>query len=259
MKCENVSRLYGAKQDAGFAATSLEFAPHQWTSILGPSGCGKSTLLRVLAGLENPTTGRVLRDNVDSRLGFVFQDPALLAWKTVEANIVLPLHISGEFNSKTHGPRLTEVLNQLDLAASRHLYPHQLSGGMKMRVSLARALITDPTWLLLDEPFAALDEPIRVDLALLLHRLFRERQMSVILVTHSITEATWLSNRILILNHRPGRVVLDETIEYQSVANQTREFSVRHDPQFQARLEKYFDLLGNRSDNSRSNISRGDL
>lgn len=203
---------------------NLKIEPGQFVSLLGPSGCGKSTILRLIAGLDLPNAGRVeinLKEIVQSGApidsiksasrGFVFQDAHLLPWKTAIGNVGLPLELMKR-------PR-TEIVNaakaalvKVGLGDSLHKYPSQLSGGMKMRVSVARALVTEPRLLLLDEPFAALDENTRFRLQEDLRSLWLKSRMTVVFVTHSITEAAFLSDRALVLSSRPGRILLDHFV-----------------------------------------------
>jgi len=193
---------------------NLEVAPGEFVALLGPSGCGKSTLLRLVAGLDGPQGGTVtLGDTVGgTEVAFVFQDAHLLPWRTVLKNAALPLELSGvERSRRLEAARA--ALEQVGLSDALGRYPNQLSGGMRMRVSLARALVTDPRLLLLDEPFAALDEITRHRLDEQLLDIWRRRGMTVLFVTHSISEAVFLAQRAVVLSRRPGRVVLDHRID----------------------------------------------
>ncbi len=183
----------------------------EFVSILGPSGCGKSTLLNLVAGLQTPSSGSIEIHDSLKPIGFVFQDPHLLPWRNVEENIEVPLEFQG-ISESLRKKRLNEALDLVGLEGFRKSYPSQLSGGMKMRVSLARALATQPKILLLDEPFAALDEPLRQRLHLELLRLRDELDLTILLVTHSISEAIFLSNRLLVLSNRPAKIVKDERV-----------------------------------------------
>ncbi len=205
---------------------SLDVPAGQFLAILGPSGCGKSTLLRTIAGLDRPSAG-VVRVRVSASLAYVFQDPHLLPWRTVLDNAALPLELRGVPRSERHD-RAAAILKEVGLAEAQHRYPAQLSGGMRMRASLARALITNPQLLLMDEPFAALDEITRQRLDEMLRQLWRERGMTVIFVTHSIAEATYLGERAVVLSSRPARVVLDRTIDLPS----DRSAELRAEPVF---------------------------
>ena len=180
----------------------------EFLSLLGPSGCGKSTALRIIAGLSEPSRGTVTwRDGADARrgIGFVFQEPTLMPWTTVFGNVFLPLKLAG-IDKAAAAPRIMETLSRVGLADFADAYPRELSGGMRMRVSIARALVTAPRVLLMDEPFAALDEITRFKLNDDLVALWRELRMTVVFVTHSVFESVFLSNRIVVMTSRPGRV-----------------------------------------------------
>ena len=181
----------------------------QFLAMIGPSGCGKSTLLRIIAGLDKPTTGTLQAGpsgpGHPAKIAYVFQDAHLLPWRNVLRNVALPLELMGV--SKSHrNESAIAAIEQVGLADALRRYPAQLSGGMRMRVSLARALVTNPDLLLLDEPFAALDEITRQQLDEQLHELWRSRGMTVIFVTHSIIEAAFLAQRAIVLTRRPGRI-----------------------------------------------------
>ena len=179
----------------------------EFVSLLGPSGCGKSTALRIIAGLAAPSAGTVdLAGRASGkRIGFVFQEPTLMPWTSVRENVRLPLKLAGLARSDT-ASRIDEVLTQVGLADFGDAYPRELSGGMKMRVSLARALVTDPDVLLLDEPFAALDEITRFKLNSDLLTVWRRLGKTVVFVTHSVFESVYLSQRVVVMTARPGRI-----------------------------------------------------
>ena len=196
----------------------LNVARGEFLSLLGPSGCGKSTLLRIIAGLTEPTRGTCRltlgapgKPVAAGRLGFVFQDPTLMPWSTVAANVELPFRIAGRVGSAERD-RAAAALRAVGLAGFEHAYPHQLSGGMRMRVSIARALVTDPELLLLDEPFAALDEITRFALNDDLLQLWETRRPTVLFVTHSVFESVYLSTRIAVMSARPGHMVADLSV-----------------------------------------------
>lgn len=191
---------------------NLDIPRGQFVSIVGVSGCGKSTLLRLIAGLLSPSSGEVLvqqaRPASARRQGagtsFVFQDPTLLPWRTAQENVALPLELSGPAYGDV--PQALTLVGLQDFAGS---YPHQLSGGMRMRVSLARALVTQPDLLLLDEPFAALDDITRQELNEQLLTIWQSQRPTCVFVTHNIAEAVFLSERVLVMSSRPGRVIAD--------------------------------------------------
>lgn len=174
-------------------------------ALVGKSGCGKTTLLRVIAGLQDLSAGRRLPSAVGESVAYVFQQPALLPWRNVLDNVCLPLSLGAPRGDKAHHVYAArEVLRQVELDGNEGLYPRELSGGMQMRVSIARALITNPTLLLLDEPFAALDDILRAQLGRLVTRLWEKRGFSMVMVTHNIGEAICFSDRVDVM--RSGRV-----------------------------------------------------
>jgi NitT/TauT family transport system ATP-binding protein len=188
----------------------------EFLSLLGPSGCGKSTALRLIAGLEPATSGKIewAKAGAGARpsIGFVFQDPTLMPWASVESNVFLPLRLAG-WSFRDAVPRIHEALSLVGLSDFKKAMPRELSGGMKMRVSIARALVTRPSLLLMDEPFAALDEITRFKLNDDLMRLKQEMGCTVVFVTHSIYESAYLSTRIAVMAARPGRVIAEIGID----------------------------------------------
>ncbi len=178
----------------------------EFVSLLGSSGCGKSTALRIIAGLTRPSAGMVdVATRSGHTIGFVFQEPTLMPWASVRENVRLPLKLS-HVPAAEAGERIGAALTQVGLAEFADAYPRELSGGMKMRVSLARALVTDPDILLMDEPFAALDEITRFRLNNDLLALWRNLRKTVIFVTHSVFESVYLSQRVIVMTARPGRI-----------------------------------------------------
>ena len=208
-----VSKIY-QNGTVALSEVDLAVAHGEFVSLLGPSGCGKSTLLRLIAGLGAVSGGTIdwPLSRYDARgeplrdLGFVFQEPTLMPWATVADNVYLPLKLAG-VGRRAAAPRIDEALAMVKLGRFADAYPRELSGGMKMRVSIARALVVKPKVLLMDEPFAALDEITRFRLNNDLLRLWEGQRWTVIFVTHSVFESVYLSNRIVVMSSRPGRVV----------------------------------------------------
>jgi NitT/TauT family transport system ATP-binding protein len=184
----------------------------EFLAVLGPSGCGKSTLLRMIARLLATNSGRIVTQPEQFQTAFVFQDAHLLPWRTVLDNAALPLELLGTKRVERYA-KARAVLAQVGLAEAETRYPAQLSGGMRMRVSLARALVTEPRLLLMDEPFAALDEITRFHLEVQLRDMWQRRGMTVIFVTHSISEAAFLANRAVVMTRRGGKIRLDRHID----------------------------------------------
>jgi len=212
-----VTKLY----DNGVMAVGpfdLSVRRGEFVSLLGPSGCGKSTALRLIAGLALPSSGRVEvahrrgEARPGHRIGFVFQEPTLMPWTSVGENVRLPLKLAHAPADETDA-RVAEALARVGLSEFADSYPRELSGGMKMRVSLARALVTDPDILLMDEPFAALDEITRFRLNNDLLVLWRKLKKTVIFVTHSVFESVYLSQRVVVMTARPGRLSAEIAIE----------------------------------------------
>jgi NitT/TauT family transport system ATP-binding protein len=219
----------------------LHITPGEFVAILGPSGCGKSTLLRIIAGLDKPDSGSIQAGpggNAHRHIGYVFQDADLLPWRNALNNVALPLELSGVPRAERLAAA-AQAIERVELADAITRYPAELSGGMRMRVSLARALVTSPSLLLLDEPFAALDEITRQQLDEQLHRLWYERRMTVIFVTHSIIEATFLAQRAVVLTRRPARVILDHTLDLPG----QRTAALRTDGQFSQQMRVLFEAL----------------
>ena len=192
----------------------------EFVTLLGPSGCGKSTLLKMVAGLLEPSNGRLLLwrkpveqiESTGHRLSFVFQEPTLMPWARVQGNVRLPLDLAGVPASQAN-PRVHDALAMVGLDKFAGALPRELSGGMQMRVSIARGLVTQPTLLLMDEPFGALDEITRNRLDSDLLELWRAKKLTVVFVTHSIYEAVYLSTRVVVMAARPGRVVEEVAID----------------------------------------------
>jgi len=196
----------------------LDVREGEFVSLLGPSGCGKSTALRIIAGLTEPTLGAVTWPSTaaqaesESRIGFVFQEPTLMPWASVFQNALLPLKLKGVPAEKAVA-RVDAALDQVGLQKFSQVYPRELSGGMRMRVSIARALVTEPQLLLMDEPFAALDEITRFKLNNDLLQVWQALRTTVVFVTHSVFESVYLSSRVVVMAARPGRVFTELAID----------------------------------------------
>jgi NitT/TauT family transport system ATP-binding protein len=237
---QNVSKLF-SNGTLALKEMTLDVRRGEFLSLLGPSGCGKSTALRIIAGLGAPSSGSIDWPNsrINSRglpegdVGFVFQEPTLMPWETVFGNVYLPLRLNGVSKSVAR-PQIMETLASVGLADFAKSYPRELSGGMKMRVSIARALVTKPNLLLMDEPFAALDEITRQKLNDDVLRLWRESGITVIFVTHSVFESAFLSNRIVVMRARPGQVYADLGIETSAV----RDANYRTSEEYRATTDK---------------------
>jgi NitT/TauT family transport system ATP-binding protein len=227
-----------------FEGLDLDVPRGQFVAILGPSGCGKSTLLRMVAGLDRPDAGAVRVDGRDPctqhqrNTAYVFQDAHLLPWRSAVRNVELPLELMGVARAARREAAM-HALEQVDLVDAAKRNPLQLSGGMRMRVSLARAMVTQPRLLLLDEPFAALDEMVRLRLDEHLHRVWEQAGMTVLFVTHAISEATLLAQRVVVLSRRPARIVSDRL----SALPRERTLDVREQAEFAREQRLHLDAL----------------
>ena len=215
-----------------------------FVSLIGPSGCGKSTLLRLMAGLVPATSGEVFLDEKpadqarrDREYGMAFQRASLFDWRTVSANIELPLELMG-WSKTDRKERSAEMLDLVQLSEFADHFPNQLSGGMQQRVAIARALSFRPPILLMDEPFGALDEMTREHMQTELLRIWEDTHITVVFVTHSIPEAVYLSQRVLVMSPRPGRVVADISVDLGE-----RSFDTREDPQFFSKVTEVREAL----------------
>jgi NitT/TauT family transport system ATP-binding protein len=235
--------------DSGVVALGgidLDVRQSEFVSLLGPSGCGKSTALRLIAGLSAPTSGvvRVAHHGAQAgrSIGFVFQEPTLMPWTSVRENVRLPLKLARVPQGEAD-VRVGEALAQVGLAEFADAYPRELSGGMKMRVSLARGLVTDPDILLMDEPFAALDEITRFKLNNDLLALWRNLRKTVIFVTHSVFESVYLSQRVIVMTPRPGRIAA----EFRIAAPEPRSDEFRTSVEYAAHCRDVSIALGRAS------------
>lgn len=227
---ERIVRLVGVGKSYGstpaVAGIDLDLLPGEFACLVGPSGCGKSTVLRMLAGLAAPSAGRIdwAAPPEPGQIGCVFQEPTLMPWARVWDNVYLPLRLRGE-GRRAAAERVEEALELVGLADRARAYPRELSGGMKMRVSIARALVTRPRVLLMDEPFAALDEITRFRLNDDLLRLWSEQGWTVLFVTHSVYESVYLAQRVLVMASGPGRITAEIAVD----APYPRDESFRRD------------------------------
>jgi NitT/TauT family transport system ATP-binding protein len=214
-------------------AIDLAVAPGEFVAFLGPSGCGKSTLLRLIAGLERPYAGRVLMgersvEKPDPSRILVFQDPTLYPWRTVRQNVALGLETRGLV--RTQGGRIEATLRLVGLDGFDNAFPHQLSGGMAQRAALARALVNEPSVLLMDEPLANLDSMTRMSMQSELMALWQRERFTAFLVTHDVEEALYLAERIVVLSHRPSRIVAELAVDlpYPRHRGSERFVELRH-------------------------------
>jgi NitT/TauT family transport system ATP-binding protein len=204
---------------------SFNVRPGEFVSVVGPSGCGKSTLLRIASGLTPHSGGACTVDR--SSIGYIFQDATLLPWRTVQKNVELNAELQGMAKGE-RTQRAAEAIKLVNLVGHESKYPKQLSGGMKMRCSVARSLMLKPKVFLFDEPFGALDEITRENLNTELIRLFQSEQFAGVFITHSIAEAVFLSTRVVVMSARPGRIVADYSISFPF----PREHEIRFTPEF---------------------------
>src|SRR3954468_14539538 len=240
VRLSEIGQVFEAQDGRMTALEEIDLAiqPGEFVSLIGPSGCGKSTLLRIVGDLISPTSGTVEVNGKpahDARMGreygMVFQAPVLFDWRTVEANVRLPLELKG-MDKSTRDARVKEMVELVELSSFMRHYPHQLSGGMQQRVAIARALSLEPTLLLMDEPFGALDEMTRERLNTEVLRIWQQTRTTVIFVTHSIPEAVFLSTRVVVMSPRPGRITKVIDVDLPQPRNdQTRE------------TERYFELV----------------
>lgn len=223
---------------AALADVDLRVRGGEFVSLLGPSGCGKSTALRLIAQLLKPSAGEIVFADGKPETGFVFQEPTLMPWRSALANVRLPLELKGVARAEAEA-RSARALARVGLAGFEKAFPRELSGGMKMRVSIARAIAAAPKLLLMDEPFAALDELTRQSLNDDLLKLWREDNLTVIFVTHSVFESTYLSSRVVVMTPRPGRIAADIALPVPL----SRDANYRLSPEFSENARKISDAL----------------
>ena len=247
IEIKSLSHTFSGSPAPVLQIEQLTLSDESFVSIVGSSGSGKSTLLRLIAGLLNPTAGQVLLDgqrphakSAAGALGFIFQAPTLLPWRTAMQNILLPCELHAGRRSGSRRQDIGGLLSLVGLSAeATEQRPAQLSGGMQMRVSLARALITEPKLLLMDEPFAALDDILRLQLQEEVRRIHCEQKIASVLVTHNISEAVAMSDRVLVLGNKPAEIRTDITVDLPRI----RSHDVRRSPEFQELVNTIADAL----------------
>ena len=245
VQLRGVSKEFDRGHVQALTGIDLDIQPGEFISLIGPSGCGKSTLLRIVGDLIQPSAGEVVvngksahQARVDRDYGIVFQDAVLFDWRTVEKNISLPLEMM-RWDRRRRAERVRELVDLVELKGFESHHPWQLSGGMQQRVSIARALSFDPAILLMDEPFGALDEMTRERLNLELLRIWERSGSTVIFVTHSISEAVFLSTRVVVMSARPGRIVGVVDVDLA----QPRTSETREEPRFAELIRDVRQLL----------------
>lgn len=246
IRLERVEKIYGGVNGVrAIAPLTAELRAGEAVSIVGPSGCGKSTLMRLIAGLDAPTHGTISIGSSPVRgpvpdIGIVFQRDLLLEWRNVTGNVLLPTEVKRLAGLET---RAGELLRELDVSGFANAYPWQLSGGMRQRVAIARALLTRPAMLFLDEPFSALDALTRDQMNALLQRLQTTQNVTTLLITHSIPEAIFCADRVLVMSGRPGAILDDIRVPF----DRPRRLAVRETPEFTAigrRIREHFEKAG---------------
>lgn len=222
----------GGAEVVALKGVSLDIPRDQFVTLVGPSGCGKSTLLKLIAGVDHPSEGEIRLDQRKltgplREIGMVFQRAVLLPWRSVMENVLFPIQMLG-WPLRDYRKQAQELIDMVGLAGFENALPSELSGGMQQRVSICRALIYDPKILLMDEPFGALDAMTREDLSIELLRIWHERRKTVLFVTHSISEAVLLADRVIVMTPRPGQIVRDITIDLP----RPRSLETEHTPEF---------------------------
>jgi NitT/TauT family transport system ATP-binding protein len=245
IRVESVSKVYPVKNDFvhALAEVSIDIREHEFVSLLGPSGCGKSTLLLIISGLVAPSHGSVTVNGTDvtgpwNDLGIVFQRDALLPWRTTLENVLLQAEIR-HLRSADYRPRALALLEQVGLGGFEHRYPDELSGGMRQRAAICRALVHNAPLLLMDEPFGALDALTRDQLGLDLLGIWERDRKTVVFVTHSIPEAVLLSDRVVVMSRRPGRIEADLTVDLP----RPRHLAMTETQQFTAHTRQIHDIF----------------
>jgi NitT/TauT family transport system ATP-binding protein len=249
IEIKNVSKTFGKRADDQVVAlddVSLNIAPGEFVSLVGPSGCGKSTLTRLVSGLDTPSGGQILFEGQSvtkplPNMGMGFQHPTLLPWRSVLQNVVLPFELMGQSSAQSE-ERARSIIKMVGLAGFEDRYPDQLSGGMQQRVGICRALVTDPKVLILDEPFAALDLLTRDEMAVELSRISQQQRVTTLFVTHSVNEAVFLSDRVVVMSPRPGRIARILTVDVP----RPRLVSVEESPALISLVKEIKDLIYHR-------------
>lgn len=242
IEVQQLEKSFSGTVQALFSGLSFSVDDHECLCLLGPSGCGKTTLLRLLMGLEKPSSGTVqMNPALSGKMSYVFQEPRLIPWRTCLENVLLPLELTSQNNPAARS-RAIELLEKIGLNDRLEHFPDQLSGGMQMRVALARALITQPKIVLLDEPFAALDERTRFRMQDLLLELKARLDLQYIFVTHSIAEAVYISDRILLLDNT------GMAKDIRSLTFSDRDQSLKLTPEFNAVVKEYSGLFNEMED-----------
>ncbi|MDG2271027.1 MAG: ABC transporter ATP-binding protein [Halioglobus sp.] len=242
IEVQQLEKSFSGTVQALFSGLSFSVDDHECLCLLGPSGCGKTTLLRLLMGLEKPNSGTVqMNPALSGKMSYVFQEPRLIPWRTCLENVLLPLELTSQNNPAARS-RAIELLEKIGLNDRLEHFPDQLSGGMQMRVALARALITQPKIVLLDEPFAALDERTRFRMQDLLLELKARLDLQYIFVTHSIAEAVYISDRILLLDNT------GMAKDLRSLTFSDRDQSLKLTPEFNAMVKEYSGLFSEMED-----------
>ncbi len=247
LSVSGVKKVYETREGDQILAlddVTLSLADGEFVSVVGPSGCGKSTLLKIIAGIEPPSEGRILyRGQAVQRpqrgMGVVFQSPVLLPWLTVLENVLLPIRVL-RLPRAPAVERAHSLLALVGLAGFENKYPNELSGGMQQRVGIARSLSHDPSVLLMDEPFGALDALTRERMSLELQKIWMANRKTVFFITHSILEFVFLSDRVLVMSARPGRLVEEFTIPFR----RPRTFEIAGNPEFNSYVARIRELLG---------------
>lgn len=242
IRISDVNKIYkgsGGKEVQALTNINLDVENSEFISIIGPSGCGKSTLLRILANLDQPTSGKIDWAKSADHIGFVFQDSVLLPWKTVYQNAKFPLEVK-KLDTKENLANLDKLLELAGLKGFENAYPRELSGGMKQRVSIVRALSYNPDVLLMDEPFGALDALTRDKMGIELMRIWNETKKTILFVTHSIAESVFLSDRVIVMSPRPGKI--DEIMDID--LPRPRQVTVKETPEFTSYVKKLREVLG---------------